>query len=80
MIYPIGARRNDRYRGPIESIKLNCNINELSVNIQVLKDTFEKEENELTKIKNNIEPISIKKCRFVINKMNDSLNIIKGGF
>lgn len=80
MIYPIGARRNDRYRGPIESIKLNCNNNELRVNIQVLKDTFEKEENELIKIKNNIEPNSIKQCRFVINKMNDSLNIIKGGF
>lgn len=80
MIYPIGARRNDRYRGPMESIKLNCNNNELRVNIQVLKDTFEKEENELIKIKNNIEPNSIKQCRFVINKMNDSLNIIKGGF
>lgn len=55
MIHPVGQRENQRYRGPVESFKLQLSSNDFRQNLDLLHDTIEKLGEELKNVKSVLD-------------------------
>lgn len=80
MLYPIGYKRNSRYRGPTETIKLKSNAMETKINIETLKKVLITQEEKLISIKNSLVSNKTIQYDFQITKIADTISQINGGF
>lgn len=53
--YPIATKNNNRYRGPVETNKINIFYDDIEYNINYLKNLFEILKEKTIKIDNNIK-------------------------
>ncbi|URZ18549.1 hypothetical protein [Clostridium felsineum] len=79
MIYPIGFRRNNRYRGPIESIKQTENVNELVININTLYEAFNKLENSASEMQTLAFTNNINELQKFKNSISNLMEVMKYG-
>lgn len=73
MIYPKSVSVNHRYRGPIESEKLNIFYNLLFDDLNTLKETYDKLETLCNEIDNSVKTSSYMANKAQINKIKDFL-------
>lgn len=77
MHYPIGTKRNNRYRGPIESDKQNAFYMEAYKNLDYIKNVFDNLEIKTKEIDNNIKCKSYYSIEGNINRIRDFLKDVE---